>query len=182
MATGPTKDVGQDALYCQVAAEFGEALDRLAHAYEANPEIRPDLVQEIHLALWRSFAVYDGKCSLRTWVYRVAHNTAASHVTRWLRLRRYGFVTIEELSEVPDGNVAPADVAADLARARERLHRLVHQLDPLDRQVMVSYLEDMDAATIAEITGLAPGAVAMKVHRIKKVLARRFHQGDSHDQ
>jgi DNA-directed RNA polymerase specialized sigma24 family protein len=34
-------------------------------------------LQEIRIALWRSFANFDGRCSLRTWVYRVAHNTAA---------------------------------------------------------------------------------------------------------
>jgi RNA polymerase sigma-70 factor (ECF subfamily) len=43
-----------------------------------NPEDRRDLLQEIHLALWRSFATFDDRCSLRTWVYRVAHNVATS--------------------------------------------------------------------------------------------------------
>jgi N-acetylneuraminic acid mutarotase len=35
-----------------------------------------DLLQEIHFQLWRSFAHFDHRCSLRTWVYRVAHNVA----------------------------------------------------------------------------------------------------------
>ena len=56
----------------------GPALGRLALAYEMNPEDRRDLLQEIHLALWRSFATFDDRCSLRTWVYRVAHNVATS--------------------------------------------------------------------------------------------------------
>jgi RNA polymerase sigma-70 factor (ECF subfamily) len=53
-------------------------------------------------------------------------------------------------------------------------------LKPLDRQVIVSYLEGLDAAAIAEITALSPRHVATKIHRIKNVLARRFHQGGSH--
>jgi RNA polymerase sigma-70 factor (ECF subfamily) len=72
----------QDDLYKDVASGYGPALDRLARAYEANPEERRDLLQEIHLALWRSFEGFDGRCSLRTWVYRVAHNVATSHVIR----------------------------------------------------------------------------------------------------
>ena len=61
-----------------------------------------------------------------------------------------------------------------------RLSALIQQLKPLDRQVIVSYLEDMDAISIAEVTGLSPGNVAMKIHRIKNVLAKRFHEGGSH--
>ncbi len=57
---------------------------------------------------------------------------------------------------------------------------LIRQLKPLDRQVIISYLEDMDAASIAEITGLSPANVAMRIHRIKHILARRFREGGSH--
>ena len=70
----------QDETYAKVATEFGPSMARLAAAYEADPARQEDLLQDIHLALWRSFASFAHQCSLRTWVYRVAHNTAASHV------------------------------------------------------------------------------------------------------
>jgi RNA polymerase sigma-70 factor (ECF subfamily) len=57
---------------------------------------------------------------------------------------------------------------------------LIQQLKPLDRQVIVSYLEGMDSAAIGEITGLSSGNVAMRIHRIKNILAGRFHEGGSH--
>ena len=47
-------------------------------------------------------------------------------------------------------------------------------MEALDRQVIVSYLEDLDAASIGEITGLSPASVNMRVHRIKNILARWF--------
>ena len=59
----------------------------------------------------------------------------------------------------------------------DRVSALIQRLKPLDRQVIVSYLEDMDAASIAEITGLSPANVAMRIHRIKNVLAKWFHEG-----
>ena len=37
-------------------------------------------VQDIHAQLWRSFAYFEGQCSERSWVYRVAHNVAVSHM------------------------------------------------------------------------------------------------------
>ena len=165
----------QDDLYRETAATYGVALDRLAQAYEADPEIRRDLLQEIHLALWRSFEGFDARCSLRTWVYRVAHNTATSHIVRQRRANAQNFVGLEEVESLPDKN--GDDLAADQANALERLLKLFQRLKPLDRQVILSYLEGMDAASIGEITGISPGNVATKIHRIKNILARRFHRG-----
>ena len=57
---------------------------------------------------------------------------------------------------------------------------LIQQLKPLDRQVIISYLEGMDAASIGEVTGISPGNVATKIHRIKNILARKFNEGGRH--
>lgn len=57
---------------------------------------------------------------------------------------------------------------------------LIQRLKPLDRQIMVSYLEDLDAASIAEITGLSAANVGMRIHRVKKLLAEQFRQGGNH--
>ena len=72
------------------------------------------------------------------------------------------------------------ELAASQAQALERLETLIQRLKPLDRQIIVSYLEEMDAASISEITGLSPANIAMKVHRIKNVLKRWFSEGGPH--
>jgi len=164
----------QDERYQEAASAFGAALERLAYAYEADRDRRRDLLQEIHVALWKSFAAFDGRCSVRTWVYRVAHNVAISEVTR-RRARAPVLVGLDELASHAD----PADHerALDERRTLERLMALVHRLEPLDRQVMVLYLEGLDAASIADVTGLAAGNVATKIHRMKKLLAQRFREG-----
>ena len=172
-----TGEASQDNLYRDAADRYGAALERLARAYEAHPEKRRDLIQEIHFQLWRSFQRFDARCSLRTWVYRVAHHVAASHVLRERRTFST-LVSLEELETLPDKD--QGQLAADQRVNLERLSILIQQLKPLDRQVIISYLEDMDAAAIGEITGLSSGNVAMRVHRIKNILARRFHEGGSH--
>ena len=87
MEPGPANQQNAERSYREAAEEFGPALVRLARVYEADPEKRRDLVQEIHLALWRSFSAFDRRCSLRTWVYRVAHNAAISYVIRQKRAK-----------------------------------------------------------------------------------------------
>jgi RNA polymerase sigma-70 factor (ECF subfamily) len=59
---------------------------------------------------------------------------------------------------------------------------MIHRLNPLDRQVILLYLEGVDAASIGEVTGLSSGYVATKIHRIKAILIERFHNGGNHDQ
>ena len=167
----------QQRCYEAAAAQYGPAIERIARAYEADPHERRDLVQDIHIALWRSFEAFDGRCALGTWTWRVAHNAAASHASRQRRRRLDKLASLEELSEAPDaGN---PEAVAGQRQVLDRLSALIQALGPPDRQVMLLYLEDLPAAEIAEVTGLSPGAVAVKIHRLKTLLARRFHQGGS---
>lgn len=170
----PAGESLQDHLYEEAASTYGAALDRLARAYEEDPDRRRDLLQEIHLALWRSFGRFDRRCSLRTWVYRVSHNTATSQVLR-RRANAPTLVSLDALDETVDDH--DAERVIHQRNAMERLLMLIHRLQPLDRQVMLLYLEGVEAAAIGEITGMSPGHVATKVHRIKKILAQRFHEG-----
>jgi len=167
--------MSNDELYAQATADLGPAIERLARSFEADSDKRRDLLQEIHLAIWRSFEHFRHQCSLRTWVYRVAHNVAATHVVRDRRWKSRTFVGIDDVSSLP----APGDsgAAADRRLTLDRLHALIDLLKPLDRQVILLYLEGTDAASIGEITGLSTGNVATKIHRIKSVLAGRFNEG-----
>jgi RNA polymerase sigma-70 factor (ECF subfamily) len=169
-------DESQQALYKQAADTYGASLDRLARAYELDPEARRDLLQDIHLHLWRSLANFDRRCSLKTWVYRVAHNVATGHVIRQKRIRDR-LVSIENIETVPGSD--HGELAASQADALNRLSTLMQRLKPLDRQIIVCYLEGMDASSTGEITGLSAANIAMKVHRIKNILKRWFGEGES---
>ena len=162
-------------LYTEVADAYGAALERLARAYEPDFDRRRDLLQEIHVALWRSLARFKRQCSLRTWVYRVAHNVAASHVLRHRRMNARPLVSLDDIESLPEPRDAEAD--ADRTKTLERLYALIQQLKPLEREVILLYLEGLDAASIGEITGISPGNAATKIHRIKKILASRFREG-----
>ena len=170
----------QDRLFEEAMSSYGGALERLARTYEADADVRRDLLQEIHIGLWRSFSGFDNRCSLRTWVYRVAHNVAASHVDKQIRARKREFVSLEELESRADERVGVADT--EQRHVLGQLYAMIQELKPLDRQVMLAYLEGMDAASTAEITGLSAGHVATKIHRIKSALGERFREGGNREQ
>ena len=164
-----------DDFYERAAAEFGKALERLAYAYEADADKRGDLLQEIHIALWSSFKKFEGRCSVRTWVYRVAHNAATAYITRQHRSNSRHLATLDQLESIPDDKDHAA--SSDNLLDTERLVKLVHGLKPLDRQIMLLYLEDLDAESISDIIGISTNNVRVQIHRIKKILRVRFSRG-----
>lgn len=170
-----TKPDSRDTLYEDAVAAHGASLARLARAYEADPEIRRDLLQEIHLAMWRSLDGFDGRCSLRTWVFRVAHNVATSHVLRQKRGKAIQWVTLDDPGLIEAAGDLEKAIATE--EALERLKALILRLEPLDRKVIVSYLEGLDGVSISEITGISPSNVATKIHRVKRLLSGWFQKG-----
>jgi RNA polymerase sigma-70 factor (ECF subfamily) len=87
-------------------------------------------------------------------------------------------ISFEEIEQTLESVEQPRDIDRD--RALRELQQVILKLRPLDRQIIISYLEGMDAASIADITGLTPANIAMKIHRIKKILAHRIREEQSH--
>src|SRR5690554_5525903 len=94
------------------------ALARLARRY-AGPDDWPDLLQDMHLQLWRSFTSFDGRAQLSTWVFRVALNTALSK----LRQPRRTHVSLDQVPERGDAG-HPVD-------PMELLDAFLASLDPV---------------------------------------------------
>jgi len=163
----------QDARYAEAVAQWGAALQRIARAHEADPERRRDLLQDMHVILWKSFASFDGRCSMRTWVYRVASNVAATHVVRERR-DRTPLVTLDAVEQMPMEADPNEHIETNAALAR--LYALIHRLKAPDRQVMLLYLEGLSADAIGEVTALSPGSIATRISRLKTLLARLFHE------
>jgi RNA polymerase sigma-70 factor, ECF subfamily len=169
----------EDELYSEARATYGAALQRLARGYETDPERRRDLLQEIHIELWRSLRLFDNRCSLRTWVYRVAHNVGASHI---LSRRRTAarLVDLDALEAEP--GFLDGEEQVNQRYSVSRMLDLIYRLRPRDRQIIILYLEGEAAATIAEVTGLSAANVATKIHRIKRVLNRQSREGAIHEE
>jgi RNA polymerase sigma factor (sigma-70 family) len=119
---------------------------------------------------------FDGRCSLRTWAYRVAHNVAADHVARAKRWN--DTFSLDDLGKFDPVDPKPSPETGLAERqALSQIHAILHRLGPIDRQVMILYLEDESAATIADVSGLSAVAVATRIHRVKRLIADRFKVG-----
>ena len=63
-----------DRRFADLVQEFRGGLSRLAASYEPSLQAREDLLQDIYMALWVALPRWRGQASLRTLVYRIAHN------------------------------------------------------------------------------------------------------------
>ena len=137
---------------------------KVANTFCRDTEDRRDLAQEICTQLWRAYPSFDEARSFSTWMYRIALNVAISHRRLALRRGRHVFSLDDAaLAAIPD----PAHEADD--RIRE-LYRVIHQLDDLNRALMLLYLEGHDYREIADVLGITETNVATKLNRLKQRL------------
>lgn len=145
----------------------------VARMYAGDSDDRHDLAQEICTQCWRAFANYDPTRKFSTWMYRIALNTGISHL-RQASGRAEHFEPLDE--EFLDGVEGATALHEPDERLRE-LHALIAQLDPLNRALVLLYLEDRPYAEIADILGITETNVATKINRIKQRLREQMTGG-----
>jgi RNA polymerase sigma-70 factor (ECF subfamily) len=148
-----------------VVGEHGPLIRRIARSYEANRALVDEMVQDIYLALWEALPRFRGDASLRTFVVRVAHNRAITHVAK--EARRPRSVALDEA--VPDPATTP-DKAAEHDEARSRLEQAVARLPLGQRLVVTLALEGFSPEEIAEVLGIGVSAASVRLHRAKTSL------------
>jgi len=139
---------------------------KVAGLYSRGAADRDDLVQEISAQLWRSFGSYAaGRAKFSTWLYRIALNVAISQARRWPEADRFEPLDAHHLETVGGGEPIPEQDERLTA-----LYAFIGQLDPLNRALILLYLEDRSYTEMAEILGLSETNVATKLGRIRQKL------------
>jgi RNA polymerase sigma-70 factor, ECF subfamily len=163
----------------------------LAHCYRMLGSIQDaeDLVQETYLRAWRSYGGFEGRASLRTWLYQIATNRCVTSLAKQSRRVLPSGVSepepdpdahlvgaeaeVEWLQPVPDATVLPelADPAAIVA-AREGLRlaliATLQYLPPRQRAVLV--LRDVlafPATEVAVVLGTTTASVKSALQRAR---------------
>ena len=124
-----------------------------------NAEVE-ELYQEILINLWRSLPSFEGRSSVRTWIWRISLNTCVS-IDRKKRRR-------EKL---------PLELDIDLYNDSDRdtkqiklLHERINRLGPFDRAIILLWLENISYEEIGAIVGISEKNVSVRLYRIKERL------------
>lgn len=157
----------RDALFEEVVEVLQPGLARLCRGYEADADERQDLLQEILTAIWRSLPKFEQRSSLRTWVYRIAHNVAATHVVKAKRRTR---PVKDELT--PRTQATAGDEALSRQDELAHLFAAMERLTLMDKQLLMLWMEDIPIREIATITGLTHTNVSSRLHRAREQLRK----------
>ena len=141
-------------------------LRKVAGMYTSTEPDRLDLVQDITLQLWRAFPSFDPDRRFSTWMYRIALNVAISN------LRGAGNPTRRTvpLDDLPFEIADNAEIGFVEDERVLLLRRLIGGLDPLDRALLMLFLEEHRHREIAEILGISESNVSTKLMRLKREL------------
>jgi RNA polymerase sigma-70 factor (ECF subfamily) len=173
----------------------------LAHCYRmlGSAEEAEDLVQETYLRAWRSYGAFEGRSSVRTWLYRIATNACLTAIER--RGRRplpsglgapsddpdAPLVTSPDLpwlQPLPDALLAasahdPAAVTASRAGIRLAMVAALQYLPARQRALLI--LRDVlewPAVQVADLLGITTTAVNSGLRRARAQLARALPAED----
>lgn len=160
---------GETALFALLAERYGGAVYSLVVRIAGCPEDAEELAQDAFLKAYRHLSRFDGRSSFATWLYRIACNTALSHVRS--RKRAWRNVGENRLANFAGDASAPFDDADGKQALLEALTAAVARLEPEERAlVTLFYYESVPVAECAKIMELTEANVKVRLHRIRKKL------------
>ena len=121
-----------------------------------------DLYQECLINLWRSWPNFEHRSDVRTWIYRICLNVCVS-----LDRKRRRHKTIPLTMDIN-----PYEEDNQNSRQMEMLRQRINQLPPIDRAIVLLWLENMSYDEIGAIVGISAKNVSVRLVRIREQLKR----------
>ncbi len=160
--------------------EHADGVYRLALRLMRNEAEAEDVMQDAFLSAFRGIDKFDGRSSLRTWLYRIAYNAAIMR----LRKRRPELISLDEALEQADGTPLPQAFfdwsslpqrELEKAEVRDEMERAIRDLPENLRAVFVMReLEELSTEETARALGISPEAVKTRLHRARLWLRERL--------
>jgi RNA polymerase sigma-70 factor (ECF subfamily) len=173
---------GDEHAFEGVVRQHDGALRRVARTFVRTDAAADEVVQETWLGVIRGLAGFEGRSSLRTWIFRILVNTARTRAVRDARslpfsaLEDEGGPAVEPAAFGADGRwtSAPARLEGDPvsgllgAELREHLLDAVDTLPAAQRSVIgLRDLVGLSAAEVCELLGISEGNQRVLLHRAR---------------
>ena len=185
-APPPTSDAGlvralragDEEAFATLVERVHPGMVRLALGYVPSRAVAEEVAQEAWIGLLRGLDGFEGRSSVRTWLYRIVVNRAISagrHERRHLAVDDSGFED-DHGPFTPDGWWATppvhwADAAVERIAAydiADRIRAVIGQLPPGQRQVVtLRDVEGLSSAEVCTILGITDGNQRVLLHRAR---------------
>jgi len=171
---------GDKAACAECVEQHSAGVYRLARRLMNDEAEAEDVVQETFLSAFKAIDRFDGRSTLGTWLYRIAHNAALMR----LRAGRPDTISVEETDDAGDGAALPRQLFDwcclpeqdfDTAEARAELERAIRDLPQGLRAVfLLRQMEGLSTEATAAALELSPDNVKQRLHRARLWLRERL--------
>lgn len=174
---------GIESAYEELIDRFEQSVYGLVYRLVGNPADAPDVLQEVFLKVFRGVNSFRERCSLRTWVYRIAVNEAHNY-RRWSIRHTRREISIDydqtgrDISSefAPDPGPSPYDQALD-SETRMLIEQALTKINPVFRAaVVLRDIQNLTYEEIAEILQVSLGTVKSRILRGREALRRELTQ------
>lgn len=159
--------MGKEESFTRIIRENEGVIFKITTIYTQNVQDQKDLYQEIVYQLWKSFDSFRNESKISTWMYRVALNTAISQLNK--SKKHSNSTGIDRLVLKQTENYD-----AEFENRLKIVYEHIHQLNILEKGLILLLLEGKKYDEISEITGLSVTNVGTRISRIKQKLKSRI--------
>ena len=151
--------------------EYSAAIFNYALRMVSDPDRAADIAQDTFIKAYRKLDSLTDATSTRSWIYRIATNTAIDEMRR---RRRFTPLSDHEERHGERADQRPGPEAQVMsAQLDDRIGRALLRLKPNHRQcLLLSDLEDMSAQQIGDVMGMTNGAVRVLLCRARGEMRR----------
>ena len=159
---------GEDAAYDELIALYHRRVFAFALKRIGDPTEAEDVAQDTFLQVYRSIQKFQGRSSLLTWIFGIAHHEICNRFRR----QRLETVPLEDQERELVASQPAPDATIDAARRLSRCQEVLEgKVSPSQRRVFeLRYWAARSIETIAEETGKSPGAVRIGLLRTRRTL------------
>ncbi|MEM6261420.1 MAG: RNA polymerase sigma factor [Bacteroidota bacterium] len=146
--------------------------------YLQNKEDAEDVTQLVFVKVYQQLDKFQGKSSLKTWIYRIAVNQCLDHQKASKRKKRFGvvrslFAEKEDQKEVTPIEMNHPGVALEDKEAVSRIFSLINQLAPKQKiALLLKTTEGLSGKEIGEVMNLSEKAVESLLSRARSNLKK----------
>ena len=143
--------------FSQLVNDNRSTIYAVCYMFSNDADEVADLFQEVLVKLWNGFGTFHGESGIRTWIYRATLNTCIT-IDRKKRRHKKAMLSMD----IDYFN------AQEQSTAQVRmLHERIARLQPLDRAIVLLWLEQISYDEIGEIVGISAKNVSVRLARIR---------------
>ncbi|MEC2074593.1 sigma-70 family RNA polymerase sigma factor [Metabacillus fastidiosus] len=165
-----------DHLLSELMQMYGTELTTLAYSYTKNVETAKDIVQTVFIKCYQKLNTFQGKASIKTWLYRITINQCKDYLrsSYFRRVIPFGMRIKDNLES---GNNTEEIVLRN--NTKLQIEECIKRLSSKYRDVLILYyVQELSIKEIVQVLGISNNTVKTRLRRAKEKLLPIIYEED----